>query len=153
MKHYGIRGPNGQGSLLIIVDVVHGRALLEECGTSLQNHANADSIMDDLRKLIAEGFPKQLITVLSLYKGQKGVVTSKFVEGSNGDTWLKEVSTVDAYQGKQNELAFFDMVAAGDIHHGYGPALADEFPRSSACSQRSSGPVFTSPTPSDFALA
>ena len=71
LKHYGIRGPKSQGSLLIIVDVVHGQARLEECGTSLQNHANADSIMDDLRKLIAEGFPKQLITVFSLYKGQR----------------------------------------------------------------------------------
>ncbi|KAK3173812.1 hypothetical protein OEA41_007144 [Lepraria neglecta] len=81
------------------------------------NHANADSIIDDLRKLTVEGFPKQLITILSLHNVQKGVVTSKFVEESNGDTWLKEVSTVDAYQGKQNELAFFDMVAAGDIHH------------------------------------
>ena len=151
LKHYGIRGPNGQGSLLIIVDVVHGQALLVECGTSLQNHANADSIMDNLRKLIAEGFPKQLITVISLYKGQKGIVTPKFVEGSNGNTWLKEVLTVDAYQGKQNELAFFDMVAGGDIHHGYGPALADGFPRSSVCSQQSSGPAFTSLTPSGFA--
>lgn len=144
LKHYGIRGPKSQGSLLIIDDVVHGRARLEECGTSAESRQRR-FYHGRVEEAYCRGVSQAIDHRPFSLQGPKGVITLKFVEGSNGDTWLKEISTFDAYQGKQNELAFFDMVADGDIRHGYSPALADEFLRSSARSQRSGRPAFTSP--------
>ena len=127
-KYYGIKGIKGDGSLYMMVDVIHGRGRLEEGGTSLQNYANADAIVQAIKHLIAEGFPRSEIKLLSLYKGQKTVLVSKLVAGIEGNHWVPEdVTTVDSYQGKQGVFACLDMVAASNIEEGQVPAsLMDE---------------------------
>ena len=126
-KYYGIKGKDGSGSLYMVVDVVHGRGRLEEGGTSLQNHANADAIVDAIKYLIDEGFPRSEIKLLTLYKGQKTVLVSKLVEGITGDSWVPEdVTTVDSYQGKQGVFACLDMVAANPIQEGNQPAAFND---------------------------
>ena len=127
-KYYGIKGKDGNGSLYMMVDVVHGRGRLEEGGTSLQNYANADAIVEAIKYLLDEGFPRSEIKLLTLYKGQKTVLVSKLVQGIEGDHWLPEdVTTVDSYQGKQGVFACLDMVAANPIQEGKFPnAFADE---------------------------
>ena len=127
-KHYGIKGKDGNGSLYMMVDVVHGRARLEEGGTSLQNYANADAIVQVIGHLIDEGFPRSEIKLLTLYKGQKTILVSKLAEGIGGNHWVPEdVTTVDSYQGKQGVFACLDMVAANPVEQGkYPSALMDE---------------------------
>ena len=122
-KYYGIKGKDGNGSLYMMVDVVHGRARLEEGGTSLQNYANADAIIQAIGYLIDEGFPRSEIKLLTLYKGQKTILVSKIAEGVQGNHWVPEdVTTVDSYQGKQGVFACLDMVAASPIEEGRYPS-------------------------------
>ena len=122
-KYYGIKGKDGNGSLYMMVDVIHGRGRLEEGGTSLQNYANADAIVEAVKHLIAEGFPRSEIKLLTLYKGQKSVLVSKLVEGVEGNHWVPEdVTTVDSYQGKQAAFACLDLVAASQVEEGKLPA-------------------------------
>ena len=127
-KYYGIKDKDGNGSLYMMIDVVHGRGRLEEGGTSLQNYANADAIVEAVGHLIDEGFPRSEIKLLTLYKGQKTVLVSKLVAGIEGNHWMPEdVTTVDSYQGKQGVFACLDMVAASHVEEGKVPAaLMDE---------------------------
>ena len=126
-KYYGIKGKNGDGSLYMMVDVVYGRGRLEEGGTSLQNYANADAVVEAIKHLIDEGFPRSEIKLLTLYKGQKTVLVSKLVEGIKGDNWVPEdVTTVDSYQGKQGAFACLDMVAATSMEGNQPKPFDDE---------------------------
>ena len=126
-KYYGIKGEHGNGSLYMMVDVIHGRARLEEGGTSLQNYANADAIVKAIGHLIDEGFPRSEIKLLTLYKGQKTVLISKLAEDNEGNHWVPEdVVTVDSYQGRQGVFACLDMVAASRIDEGKFPAAFNE---------------------------
>ena len=127
-KYYGIKGKDGNGSVYMMVDVIHGRGRLEEGGTSLQNYANADAIVEAIKHLIDEGFPRSEIKLLTLYKGQKSVLVSKLSEGPEGDHWVpQDVTTVDSYQGKQAAFACLDLVAASQVEEGKLPgALMDE---------------------------
>ena len=118
-RYYGIKGKDGNGSLYMMIDVVHGRSRREERGTSLQNYANAEAVVQAIRYLIAEGFPRSEIKLLSLYKGQKTVLVSKLVAAIEGNHWVPEdVTTVDSYQGKQGVFACLDMVAAYPVREG-----------------------------------
>ena len=126
-KYYGIKGKDGNGSLYMMVDVVHGRARLEERGTSLQNYANAEAVIQAIRYLIDEGFPRSEIKLLTLYNGQKTILVSRLVEGPEGDHWVpSDVATVDSYQRKRAVFACLDMVAAYPVTEGKMLATVNE---------------------------
>ena len=90
-----------------MVDIPLGISRIEEGGTSLLNYAHVDAIRDELRRALEKGVDPKDITVLVWYAGQKGLIDSeiKFVVLANGATILhscREVSTFDAFQGKEN---------------------------------------------------
>ena len=123
-EHYGIRGPSGNGSEYWMIDVVNGVSRVQSNGTSLQNYANANRIALLVDQTLAKGVDPSMITVLVYYTGQLNLVAHK-VEATthaNGRQWAfsegSQVSTVDSFQGEENDFVFIDIVVA---HQG-GPA-------------------------------
>ena len=120
---FGIKGPNGKGSCVRVVDVPLSCSRIEAGGTSLLNYAHVEAIRDELRLALEKGVDPKDITVLVWYAGQKGLVgyEIKFVELENGEKIHKpcrEVSTVDAFKGKESPYVISDLVV-GDEKTGH----------------------------------
>ncbi|KAG6997708.1 hypothetical protein G7Y79_00038g074670 [Physcia stellaris] len=120
---FGIKGPNGKGSCVRVVDVPLSCSRIEAGGTSLLNYAHVEAIRDELRLALEKGVDPKDIAVLVWYAGQKGLVgyEIKFVELANGKKIHKpcrEVSTVDAFKGKESPYVISDLVV-GDEKTGH----------------------------------
>lgn len=118
-----IKGPNGFGSEYVIVNVAYGIARQEKTGKSIVNHANADCMIEFLTALIGRGFDARTLKVLCYYRGQMRLMRTKIdeqVETEEENGWTKkkkrqiEVSTVDAFHGKESDIVLLDFVAAKD---------------------------------------
>lgn len=113
----GIKGDKGQGSEYVVTNVPNGCSQVELNGTSLVNHANADVIIRMIDRFLNSGTIKaSMIKILSYYQGQRRFIRSKI----NDMTWPKvvkdaiEISTVDAFQGREARIVIVDTVAAKD---------------------------------------
>lgn len=118
MKEYGITVPTENGSEYWMIDVVNGVSHTQHNGTSLQNHANADRIATLVDQTLSRGGDPSKITVLTCYTGQLSLVGHKIEETAKGKerTWALspgyQLSSVDSFQGEENEFVFLDIVVA-----------------------------------------
>ena len=83
----------------------------------MQNFANANAVLDQVRILIQYGITAEHILILTVYCGETKLVIHKIrsdveVEGVTVDQLYSEVTTIDPYQGKKNEIVIVDIVAA-----------------------------------------
>ena len=114
---YKIDGPEGNGSEYWMVDVANGLSQVQHHGTSLHNSANAEAIGALVDECLAKGVEPSEISVLVYYTGQLDVVIHKIEEKAQagGRTWqfdVGRVSSVDAFQGEENEFVIIDVVVA-----------------------------------------
>ena len=113
---YKIDGPSCMGSEYWMVNVVNGVSQVQHNGTSLHNFANADAIAVLVDAILARDVAASKITVMVYYTGQLNVVIHKIEVNTqaNGRVWtfgVGQVSSVDAFQGEENESAFISSVS------------------------------------------
>lgn len=119
-EFYGIDGPDGKGSEYWMINVANGVSQARINSTSLQNHANADRLAILVDQTLAKGVPLDKIKVLAYYTGQIPLVCHKIEQkaAEKGRSWeygpSYQISSVDAFQGEENEFVFVDIVVA---HH------------------------------------
>lgn len=118
-RAYGIKGPEGNGSCFIFLDLPLSVSRVEEGGTSIVNHAHKDAIKEQVNLALQNGVPPESITVLVWYQGQRGLINREvrmivLPDGSIVEKPIKEVSTVDAYQGKENSYLIIDFVIGSE---------------------------------------
>ena len=113
----GVLGDNGEGSEYVVTDVPNGVLRAELNGTSLVNHANVDVIIRIVDRFIKDGTIKgKMIKILCYYQGQRRLLRKRI----NQQSWEKEVkdsieiSTVDAFQGRESTIVIVDLVTAKD---------------------------------------
>ena len=115
-SHYGIKGTNADGFEYWMIDVVNGISRVQHNGTSLQNHANADRIATLVDQTLYRVVAPSQITVLVYYIGQLSLVAHKIetTAQTNGRSWTLSagdlLSSVDSFQGEENEFVFIDVV-------------------------------------------
>lgn len=117
-KEYKRDGPNGNGSEYWMIDVVNGVSRSPLNSHSLHNYANAGRIATLVDQTLSRGVDMSKITVLAYYTGQLSLVGHKIeaTAEANGRSWKLgsgfQISSVDAFQGEENEFVFIDIVVA-----------------------------------------
>lgn len=134
-KEYRCNGPDENGSEYWMIDVVNGVSRVQLNGTSLQNYANASRMATLVDQALALGVKASQINVLVYYTGQLNLVSHKIetTAQANGREWSfsagTRISSVDSFQGEENEFVFVDIVTAHsqikDKGH-QGPAVDSE---------------------------
>lgn len=118
-KFYKIKGPNParSGSEFWVTDVEHGISRALATGTTFANFANADTVVELVDRMLGEGIDINEIAILSYYIGQKYIIMQKLKEvagkSKNDKAWALgevQISTVDAFQGKEIRYGIVDMV-------------------------------------------
>lgn len=117
LRGYRIKGPNGVGSEYWMIDVANGVSRVPNNSTSLQNFANATRIGTLVDQILSRGIDPSLITVLVYYTGQLSLVTHKIQATGEPNTrnWVYttgQISSVDSFQGEENEYVIVDLVVA-----------------------------------------
>ena len=98
------------------VDVQNGVSRHEAGGSSLQNHANADAIYRQLSMLLDQGIRPSQITILVYYRAQSKVLAQRLNRKAADGTMERMysiITTVDSYQGVDNDMIIADLVAVG----------------------------------------
>lgn len=118
-KRLGANGFKGRGSEYFLLDVKHGASRIEANGTSLVNHANADTIIILIKDMIDMGVQPGEIKILCYYQGQRRLLREKISEtlweqGIKDAIQIPQIHTVDAFQGKESSVIVVDMVTARD---------------------------------------
>lgn len=117
-KEYRCAGPDGNGSEYWMIDVVHGVSRVQLNGISLQNYANAGRMAILVDQALAMDVKASQINVLVYYTGQLTLVSHKIetTAEANGRDWSlgsgTRISSVDSFQGEENEFVFIDIVTA-----------------------------------------
>ena len=111
----GIKGDNGVGTEYFVNSIRNGCSRIELNGTSLVNYANADSILKMVEHFLkTKVIEAAMIKILTYYQGQRRLLIRKIAERP----WPRatkdaiEVSTVDAFQGREARIIIVDTVAA-----------------------------------------
>lgn len=68
-----------------------------------QNAQEADQIVALFQMMVMHGYPAYKISVLTTYNGQRALLQQKFEAIRNRYGYPKRISTVDKYQGQQND--------------------------------------------------
>ena len=118
-KLYGIDGPNGDGSCFFFINLPLSVSRLVEGGTTLINYAHVDAIKEQVTHALLHGALPEDITVLVWYQGQRGLVNREIrmivlPDGTVVKQPIGEVSTVDAYYGKENSYLIVDLVVGSE---------------------------------------
>lgn len=103
--------------MFFVRDLVQSDARLDKTGNSLQNFANVNAIQVELKNFLNHGIEPEDMTVLTLYRGQTKLIVQKVCSISLNDgreihEQFAEVTTVDSYQGKENDVVPLSIVAA-----------------------------------------
>lgn len=104
-EHYGQNVP----TKAVFVNVDRGIFRVEPNGTSLQNYFTADAMQLAVERCLSAGIDASQISTITFYRGQKNLLQGEKIE----DGMLREVGTVDAYQGRQNDVVFVDASLHG----------------------------------------
>lgn len=131
---YGINGPHGIGSEYWVINAPYGVSRLEYNDTSIVNHANAHVVVQAIANMLTEVDLKPArIKVLTYYQGQARL-TRRLIEAREWSQVHVEniqiklalvVSTVDAFQGKEDDVIIVDFVTARNVLvHGYKGIIA-----------------------------
>ena len=109
-------GPNGNGSEYWMIDVVNAVSRVKIKSTSLQNYAHANRIGTLVDQILLKRMHVSKIIILTSYTGQMSLVGQRIevMVQANGRTWSYypsyQISSVDAFQGEENEFTFVDLV-------------------------------------------
>ncbi|KAL8833877.1 MAG: hypothetical protein Q9170_004054 [Blastenia crenularia] len=121
LEYYGIKGETEakDGSECFMIDVVNTAARVEAGGNSLVNHGNVDAIALLVRRLLAAGIPGSSIVILCMYKAQlKLLLTVVSVCQEDGSITYREMSTVDAFQGREARVIIY-CTTVGKVYMDY----------------------------------
>ncbi|KAL9071325.1 MAG: hypothetical protein Q9161_004341 [Pseudevernia consocians] len=112
-----VTGDNGVGTEYLVNNVSQGCSQVELNGTSLVNHTNADVIIRMIERFLkTEVIMAAMIKVLTYYQGQRRLLKALIAEKdwSQAIKDAIEISTVDAFQGREAQIVIVDTVAAKD---------------------------------------
>lgn len=128
-KSRGAKGDKGQGTEYVLANVRGGCSRVEVNGTSLVNHANADAIVDMIGQFLRDGVIRGInIKILTYYQGQRRLLRRKIAQSdwAKADKDAIEISTVDAFQGRESRVVIVDTVAARDRFKAPPPKTDDD---------------------------
>lgn len=60
--------------------------------------------------ILQQGYPPSKITILTMYSGQRNLIMDKLRRASHDDAREIRVSTVDGFQGEENEIILLSLV-------------------------------------------
>lgn len=110
------QGVIGGGSEMCIFNIKYGVSYLEQNGTSLVNHANANSIVEFATNLVKEWEIKlSNIKILAYYKGQVNLLREYLDQNealSREERHAIKVFTVDSFTGNESDIILLDFVVA-----------------------------------------
>lgn len=112
-----MQGDKGIGVIFWVRNVIHSVARHKKNGSSLQNCANVNASRTEITNLLNYGIEPGHVTVLTMYRGQTKLIVQKvrsmiLRDGREIQKLFSEATTVDSYQGKENEVIILDIVAA-----------------------------------------
>lgn len=105
---------------LINVDDYNGQGETEPQPFFYQNVAEAEYITAVYMYMRLIGYPAELITILTTYNGQKHLIRDIIRKRCASNPLLglpKKVTTVDKYQGQQNDYILLSLVKTKNIGH------------------------------------
>eukprot|EP01135_Chromosphaera_perkinsii_P000984 Nk52_evm10s155 gene=Nk52_evmTU10s155 len=85
-----------------------------------QNSDEADFIVETYKFMRLSGYPSSKITVLTTYNGQKDLLQERFNQKCSGSPLYgmpSKISTVDKYQGQQNDYVLLSLVRTKHVGH------------------------------------
>jgi hypothetical protein len=82
----------------------------EDRGTRYRNSRSAERVIELVRLYQNRGIALEAMTVLTPYRQQVQLLEEKLREAYPGETNLPIVTTIDSYQGGENEAIIFDFV-------------------------------------------
>lgn len=109
----------GRGSEYWHINVMNAKSEAQQNNTTLVNHASSNAVVNLVGHFMAEGIELSDIGILTYYLGQKYLHTMKLRRAARGsaqpwDVDSIDLSTVDAYQGKEIRVGIVDLVVAHD---------------------------------------
>lgn len=102
---------------MFVINVAYGVSRVAKNGTSLSNYANVEAILGTVEQLLVEDdIEPRLIKILAYYQAQRRLLGEKIKASSWPEEWKEglEISTVDAFKGREAEIILLDMVVAYD---------------------------------------
>jgi intron-binding protein aquarius len=88
-----------------------------------QNLAEAEYIIASYMFMILKGYPANKITILTTYNGQKFLIRDIFRQKCSWNPIFKKpkITTVDKYQGQQNDIILLSLVRTKALGHFRDP--------------------------------
>jgi len=81
-----------------------------ESNSSFVNPHEAGIIARLAVYILQQGYPPSKITILTMYSGQRNLIMDKLRRTSHDDAREIRVSTVDGFQGEENEIILLSLV-------------------------------------------
>ena len=87
-----------------------------------QNLGEAEYVVALFQYMVLVGYPPEKISILTTYNGQRGLITDIVSQRCGPGTPLagvrpKAISTVDQYQGQQNDFILLSLVRTKTVGH------------------------------------
>lgn len=88
-----------------------------------QNLAEAEYIIATYMFMVLKGYPANKITILTTYNGQKFLIRDIFRQKCSWNPIFKKpkITTVDKYQGQQNDYILLSLVRTNSLGHFRDP--------------------------------
>ena len=107
---------------LINVDDFEGRGESTPTAFFYQNVGEAEYAVAFFQYLVLIGYPPETISILTTYNGQKELITDILSQRCGGGTPMAgmkpgAISTVDQYQGQQNNIIILSLVRTKAVGH------------------------------------
>jgi len=107
---------------LINVEDFEGRGESTPTPYYYQNTGEAEYAVAIFQYMVSIGYPPEKISILTTYNGQKGLIEDILSQRCNAGTPLAgirpgAVSTVDKYQGQQNDYIILSLVRTKSVGH------------------------------------
>jgi len=104
---------------LIAVNPFLGKGEFEPNPYFYQNLDEAEWVVNCFMLMRLMGYPKETITILTTYNGQKVLIQEILDKKCRNDPLfgIPELSTVDRYQGSQNEYVLLSLVRTRSVGH------------------------------------
>jgi intron-binding protein aquarius len=104
-----------------LVDVGPFKGRGEHCPTPhfYQNLGEAEYVVAVYQYMRLLGYPRESITILTTYNGQKSLILDVIKQRCKGSVFGSPaaVSTVDQYQGQQNDYVLLSLVRTSSVGH------------------------------------
>lgn len=106
----------------INVEDFEGRGESTPSAYYYQNMGEAEYVVALFQYMVLIGYPPEKISILTTYNGQRGLINDIVSQRCGPDTPLagvrpKAISTVDQYQGQQNDFILLSLVRTKAVGH------------------------------------